>query len=128
MGAHPPSLLHHLRDLLPAAADSPSDAELLDRYLRTTDQNAFAALVARHGPMVHGACRRVLGAADQAEDVAQAVFLVLARQAASIRRRAALPAWLYQTARRLALKHRRGEARRRRREGRIGVSASEGRP
>jgi RNA polymerase sigma factor (sigma-70 family) len=120
--------LHHVRDLLPPAAESASDAQLLDRYLRAADEHAFAVLVARHGPMVHAACRRVLGEADQAEDVAQAVFLVLARQAGAIRRPGALPAWLYQTARRLALKHRRGESRRRLREERTRLCAPEARP
>ena len=70
----------------------------------------------RHGPMVYGVCRRVLHDRHDAEDAFQATFLVLARKAASLRRPQALAAWLYGTARHLALKRRRGDMRRRQRE------------
>src|SRR5581483_191200 len=87
------------------------DADLLARYLGRRDDAAFAALVRRHGPMVLNECRRLLGDAHGAEDVFQATFLVLARRAGAIRRPAALAAWLYGTARRIAWKARARAAR-----------------
>jgi RNA polymerase sigma factor (sigma-70 family) len=84
-----------------------SDAELLARYLSQRDQDAFADLVTRHGPMVLRVCRRVLGDdADAAEEAWQATFVVLARRAASVVPPEALPAWLHGVASRVALKAR----------------------
>jgi DNA-directed RNA polymerase specialized sigma24 family protein len=73
---------------------------------------AFAELVARHGPMVLGLCRRVLGDVHAAEDVFQATFLVLARKAANVRHPESLPSFLFGVALRLTRKSR-GSARRR---------------
>jgi RNA polymerase sigma factor (sigma-70 family) len=117
MNANPARLLRRLRRLLPpAAADQPTDATLLERFVLARDEDAFASLMARHAPLVLGVCRRVLRDVHEAEDVAQATFLVLARRADSIRRSASVAAWLHRTARHLALKHARGEVRRRQRE------------
>jgi RNA polymerase sigma factor (sigma-70 family) len=106
-------LLHHLRRTLPPAA-ADSDRTLLGRFTAARDEAAFAALVSRHGPMVLGVCRRVLGDRPAAEDAFQATFLTLARRAASIRGRDTVGGWLYGVAHRLALKARADEARRRR--------------
>ena len=85
----------------PPAADS--DADLLDRFRRDADQDAFAAIVRRHGPMVLATCRRRLGGDADAEDAFQAVFLALARQAGSVGRES-LPGWLYRVAYLISLK------------------------
>src|SRR5215472_14202373 len=106
-------LLQHIRRLVSAAVVSPeSDAALLDRFLHHRDEESFAALVRRHGPMVLGVCRRILGNAHDAEDAFQAAFLVLARKAAAVKPRHALAAFLYGVARRVALKARTANIRR----------------
>ena len=93
-------LLRHVRTLVgPGAA--PPDAELLRRYLARRDEEAFAALVRRHGPLVLGVCRRLLPSSHDVEDVFQATFLALARQARSLRHQRALAGWLHSVARRL---------------------------
>ena len=94
-----------------------SDRQLLERFTARSvpaDQMAFAALVSRHGPMVLGVCRQLLGDHHHAEDAFQAVFLVLARQARSIRDPDLLGSWLYGVALRTARTSRRRMARRRR--------------
>ena len=75
-----------------------SDAQLLDRFVSRRDEAAEAAfeeLVIRHGPMVLRVCRGVLHDAHDAEDAFQAVFLVLASRAGSIRRSGSVASWLF---------------------------------
>ena len=96
-----------------------SDRQLLERFIARHDpagEAAFSAIVARHGPMVLGVCRQLLGDHHHAEDAFQAVFLVLACQARSIRDPDLLGAWLYGVALRTARKARGRLARRRRTE------------
>jgi len=104
-----------------------TDGQLLEQFARgraEAVEAAFAALVQRHGPMVLGICRAVLGDWHDAEDACQAAFLVLAQRAGSIRRRDAVGSWLYSTARRVALRARRQAAQRRERERRLAQSAT----
>src|SRR5437763_824110 len=123
MAAHPERILRHLRRLVPRPPSDPAtDAGLLDAFVRRKDEDAFAALVARHGPMVLGVCRRVLRDAHKAEDAAQATFLVLARKADTIRRPETLAVWLHRTAHHLALKGRRADTARREREVRSALA------
>ena len=102
--------------LIMQAADELSDMQLLDRFLTDRDQSAFTVIVQRHGPMVFGVCRRTLGNAADADDAFQAVFVVLARNANSIRRSSSLGSWLHGVALRTSRKAKTMSARRRERE------------
>src|SRR4051795_13625038 len=90
-----------------------SEWQLLDRYSTRRDESAFEALVARHGPMVLGVCRRVLDDPHAVEDAFQATFLVLVRKAGSLGEHDAIGHWLYGVASRVALRARSESARRR---------------
>ena len=98
------------------AVGTMSDAQLLDRFVSRRDEAAEAAfeeLVIRHGPMVLRVCRSVLHDAHDAEDAFQAVFLVLANRAGSIRRSGSVASWLFGVAHRVAIRGKRSAARRR---------------
>ena len=83
-----------------------TDRQLVEWYTagrhEPAGEAAFTALVARHGPMVLGVCSQLLGDAQHAEDAFQAVFVVLARKARSIRDPDLLGNWLYGVAIRTA--------------------------
>jgi RNA polymerase sigma factor (sigma-70 family) len=107
------AVLPHLRRLFAGNGDGPSDPQLLERFLARRDEDAFAALVRRHGPMVFAVCRRLLPDPHDAEDAFQATFLVLVRKARSLGRPERLGNWLYGVACRTAMKARGHNARRR---------------
>jgi RNA polymerase sigma factor (sigma-70 family) len=101
-----------------------SDEELLEQFVAggaETAEAAFTSLVQRHGPMVLGVCRRVLGNRHAAEDAFQATFLVLARKATAIARREQLGSWLHGVARRTAMDARIRAARQYAKEKRLGI-------
>src|SRR5438128_1129680 len=101
------ALLNRLRHILgPHAGTAATDAWLLARFRADRAEDAFEALVRRHGPMVLGVCRRILGNEQDAEDAFQATFLVLARKAASVQPASAVGRWLHGVAYRTALKAR----------------------
>src|SRR5262245_17074680 len=92
------------------------DIELLREYASHRSEQAFAALVSRHIDLVHSAALRHIGNHHQAEEITQAVFIILARKAGSLSARTVLPGWLFQTTRLTAANYLRTEIRRARRE------------
>src|SRR5690349_892588 len=98
-----------------------TDRELLEQFAACRDEAAFADMVRRHGPMVLGVCWRVLRHEQDAEDVFQATFLVLARKAGSVAWRDGVGNWLYEVAYRLAMELKGRSARLRARERQVGA-------
>jgi RNA polymerase sigma factor (sigma-70 family) len=114
------TVVRHLHRLGGECQDAEAgDGLLLERFAARQDQAAFTALVRRHGPMVLGVCRRVLGNAHDAEDAFQATFLILVRKAGSIRSREALGGWLHEVALRVARRARTSANNRRRHEQKV---------
>src|SRR3954454_17766707 len=82
-----------------------SDGQLLEWFANRREgaaEAAFEEVVRRHGPMVLGVCRRLLGDDHAADDAFQATFLVLALKAGSVRNRESLGPWLHGVAARVA--------------------------
>jgi RNA polymerase sigma factor (sigma-70 family) len=100
----------------PSSQSEPTDERLLRAYVASQDAGAFAAIVRRHGGLVSGVCRRVLGREQDVEDAFQATFLVLMRKAPSLGRPNLLGNWLYGVAYRIASKIRSANIRQRTRE------------
>jgi RNA polymerase sigma factor (sigma-70 family) len=103
-----------------------TDGQLLERFTvcdREAAEQAFAALVERHGPMVLRVCQSVLRERHDAEDAFQATFLVLVRKAASIRKHNSVVSWLHGVAFRVASCQNLATARRRRHEGKVAEMA-----
>src|SRR5215471_11760668 len=116
----PTRVIEHLRKVVLCDGAGMGDGELLGRFIERRDGAALAALVSRHGPMVWGVCRRLLGHHD-AEDAFQATFLVLVRKGASVVPRELVGNFLYGVAHQTALQARRTAARRRAREVQVTV-------
>jgi RNA polymerase sigma factor (sigma-70 family) len=93
-----------------------TDMDLLRQYADGNSDAAFAALVSRHVDLVYSAALRKTGNLHAAEEITQAVFIILARKAGRILDKTILPGWLYQTARLTASSFLRRETRRVRRE------------
>ena len=100
------SALQQVRSGATESVVETGDRELLRQFSEQRSESSFGALVRRHGPMVQGVCRRILGDVHEAEDAFQAVFLVLARKSASIRKPELLGNWLYGVACRISRKAR----------------------
>jgi RNA polymerase sigma factor (sigma-70 family) len=109
-----PRVLEHFRQ-----TGGLTDGELLARFVAGRDEAAFAMLLQRHGPMVLGVCRRVLGHVHDAEDAFQATFLVLARKASAVVKRESVGSFLYGVAYRTTLEACTAIARRRAREKQV---------
>jgi len=93
-----------------------NDMDLVREYCARRSEPAFETLVRRNGSLVYSAALRQIGNPAQAEEITQAVFVLLARKAASLWPDAVLAAWLHETTRHVAASFVRGEIRRRRRE------------
>jgi RNA polymerase sigma factor (sigma-70 family) len=115
-------LANYLHQLSSAArVDNLPDRALIERFANQRDEDAFAALVRRHGPMVLRICQRVLHDAHAAEDAFQATFLVLSRKAASLRCADTVGCWLHGVAYRVAQNARKQRARRQKHESQAAV-------
>jgi uncharacterized protein (TIGR03435 family) len=92
------------------------DIELLAQYARENSEAAFTALVERHVNLVYSVALRSTGDAHAAQEIAQAVFIILTRKAKTLGAKTILSGWLYQTTRLTAANYLRGEIRRQKRE------------
>jgi RNA polymerase sigma factor (sigma-70 family) len=92
------------------------DITLLREFSATESEAAFAALVSRHLNLVYSVALRSTGNVHAAQEISQAVFIILARKAANWPQHAVLSGWLYQTTRLTAANFLRGEIRRQQRE------------
>ena len=111
------SVLQYARTLADAdAGRESSDRELLDQYIHTRAKAPLTLLVHRHAALVAGVCRRMLEHSHDVEDAVQATFLVLMRQADTIRKRESAASWLHGVARRICSRLRSQSANRRTRE------------
>jgi RNA polymerase sigma factor (sigma-70 family) len=107
-------VLRHVRSLATnRKSEEETDGALLRAFLSERDQSAFEALLRRYGPMVLRVARRTLGHDQDAEDILQAAFMLLVRQAGSIRKQESLASWLHGVAYRMATHAKRAAARRR---------------
>jgi hypothetical protein len=80
----PSGFLRRVRSVVLTRDGSLADTQLLACFTERRDPAAFEALLRRHGPMVLGVCRRILGDSHDADDAFQAVFLIFVRKAGSI--------------------------------------------
>jgi RNA polymerase sigma factor (sigma-70 family) len=96
--------------------DPGDESALLRRFCEEHSDDAFAALVARHVNLVYSVALRQVGNAHQAEEITQAVFIILAKKAGGLRHDKALSSWLFQTTHLTVRNFIRSELRRRRRE------------
>ena len=104
------------------------DQQLLREFARENSPDAFAALVTRYVNLVYSAALRSTGNPDHAAEIVQAVFVILARKAGSLRPGTVLSGWLYQTARLTAANFVKGEIRRQRREQEAYMQSTLGQP
>src|ERR1035438_1277961 len=104
------------------------DSVLLRQYAENHSNEAFAALVQRHINLVYSVGLRQAGNPHHAEEITQAVFIILAKKATSLRHDKALSSWLFQTTRLTASNFVRSEIRRQRREQEAYMQSSSNEP
>ena len=93
-----------------------NEMDLLREYADSGSETAFAGLVQRHINLVYSVALRYTGNSPDAQDVTQAVFIILAQKAASLRQRTTLTGWLYETTRFTGIRHLRNRTRQQARE------------
>jgi RNA polymerase sigma factor (sigma-70 family) len=93
-----------------------TDHQLLQEYLEHNSESAFRELVERYLGLVRGTALRQVRDPSMAEDIAQTVFILLARKAGQLRRAVILAGWLHRTTRFVASRALRSSLRRQRRE------------
>jgi RNA polymerase sigma factor (sigma-70 family) len=108
--------------------ESMEDSALLRQYCETQSEDAFATLVTRYINLVHSAALRQLGNPQQAEEVTQAVFILLAKKAGGLRHEKALSSWLFRTAHLVSKNFVRSEMRRHHREQEAFMQSSSNEP
>jgi RNA polymerase sigma factor (sigma-70 family) len=99
---------------------SQAEVELLRRFVKQRDDEAFAEFVRVYGPLVFSVCYRVLGNRADAEDASQAVFLTVAQKAESLAGMRCLESWLHHVSHQVAISARRMRARQATRDARLG--------
>src|SRR3954463_4750612 len=92
------------------------DMDLVREYVARNSDEAFAELVSRHVNLVFSVALRHVRNPGEAEEITQAVFIILSKKARTLGKGTVLSAWLYRTARLTAANYLRGEIRRQRRE------------
>src|SRR5580658_8298353 len=92
------------------------DMELVRQYADHQSESAFATLVSRHANLVYSAALRQVRDPQLAEEITQAVFIILARKAGSLNKKTILPGWLYRAACYTSNSARKREYRRQQRE------------
>jgi len=92
------------------------DLTLLREYAASNSQSAFATLVDRHVNLVYSVALRSVRDPHLAEEITQAVFIILARKADKISPSTVLPGWLCRTARYTSAEAQRNQRRRQQRE------------
>jgi DNA-directed RNA polymerase specialized sigma24 family protein len=88
------------------------DIALLRQFAENDSEPAFAGIVSRHLNLVYSTALRATGNAHAAQEISQAVFIILARKAKSLGAKTVLSGWLHQTARLTAANYLRTEIRR----------------
>ncbi len=101
----------------------PADSDLLRQYAENDSESAFAALVTRHVNLVYSAAFRKTGNSHAAEEITQAVFIILAKKARTLRKETVLAGWLYEAARLTSANFLRTEIRRTHREQEAGMQS-----
>jgi RNA polymerase sigma factor (sigma-70 family) len=108
------TILRHIRTNIDTqAAHGLTDGQLLERFVASRDESAFASLMRRHGQLVWGVCANRLHREQDVEDAFQATFMILVRRAATIHKKESVGSWLHGVAYRVAMRAKKNVSKRR---------------